>query len=327
MVVDGSTVVAPNAHRTDRGDSEMQERAPIAHPERHAYVEGVHIRTGRDGRVYRLCRVCDDRANAGPHRGFRTTPATPRERAERHPFDESSTVFVSDARGHRTPACLTCGKTRRATEHGGLSAPLPPVVPTDPATPRPLRVVTDAPLSAPPRTAARPRPTKITPPAAEIAMVALAIDRLLAMPEEAVDVRLRMRLSSARELLACPPFPTMDVRLTDPVDPLVQADDDDPLAAPSIVATFAPRRPLEPDRAIGQRSVVAGIRSDKYRELARRALQAGFTAHKTGSGHLSLDKGGTRIILSMTAETGRRGHSWGNARAEAKRAGIDVTGL
>jgi hypothetical protein len=300
----------------------MLATAP-ARPERHAYVEGVHTRTGSDGRVYRLCRVCDDRANAWPHRGYRQKPLTKRERSEHHRFDPSQTVFLDVGRGHKTAACLVCGKAKRATEHGGITNPLPPVEDTDYVAPTPIR-----------RTTLRAiRSTKVeTPPPvrvlksvermpAELVQAALALDHLLALPDDLVDWRLRMRLRSARDLMPIPVFPTLDARLTPEVAETVETPPTDNLA---IARTPTPVPAANP---LVARGVLAGIRNDRLRELTKRAVADGWSATMTGSGHLALDKGGTRLIASTTMGDGRRGHSWGNLRAQAKRAGIDVAGL
>jgi hypothetical protein len=301
------------------GESTMLAKVP-ARPERHQYVEGVHTRTAKDGRVYRLCRVCDDRANAFPHRGFRTTPLTIRERSEHHRFDPSTTVVIRDARGHATPACLACGKAKRATEHGGLSNPLPALSPADPVPAR-LRALPSPPANGTKAAPVRVAPTKIAPPPAELTMVALAIDRLLALPDDLVDWRLRTRLTSARELVAVPVFPTLDVRLTPEVADAAEVPPDDNLVV-SRAPTALPAAP-----AIVARGILAGIRNDRIRELVKRAAADGWEVGKTGSGHISIAKGKQRMILSTTSNDGRLGHNWGNVRATAKRAGLDVSGL
>jgi hypothetical protein len=153
-------------------------------------------------------------------------------------------------------------------------------------------------------------------------MVALAIDRLLALPADLVDWRLRTRLESARDLIPVPVFPTLDVRLTPEVE------DETETETPERASQPRPRPiPLPTAQPAIVRGILAGIRNDRARELVKRAVASGFSASKTGSGHVALDKGSTRLIVSTTSNDGRMGHGWGNLRATAKRAGIDVTGL
>lgn len=309
----------------------MLAHAPTDPATRHAYVEGVHTRTGKDGRVYRLCRVCDDRANAWPHRGFRQKPLTKRELAPHHRFDPSQTVVIRDARGHSTPACLACGKAKRATEHGGLSNPLPPVDDAEYVAPTPAPTpIRPATLRSLPRPAKRPAETP-TPAVrvaksvdrmpAELVLAALTIDRLLALPDDLVDWRLRTRLQGARDLIAIPVFPTLDVRLTPEV---VDETETPPVDNVEVNRTAVP---ITPAPAIAIRGILAGIRNDRIRELVKRASADGWTVGKTGSGHVSIAKGKQRMILSTTSNDGRMGHGWGNVRATAKRVGLDVTGL
>jgi hypothetical protein len=130
-----------------------------------------------------------------------------------------------------------------------------------------------------------------------------------------------MRLASAREVLAVPEYPTLDVA---EVGPAPEPPTPDLVAAHP--ETLAPRTPVPTPDAAAQR-LIRGIRDDRTKALARRAVQAGASLSMTGSGHLAIDRGGQRLVVSTTANGGRRGHSWGNVRAQAKRVGIDVTGL
>ena len=163
-----------------------------------------------------------------------------------------------------------------------------------------------------------------TLPAAELVAIAVAIDRVLAMPGDAVGWRLRMRLDEARKLLNVPDYPTLDaaqVREVDPEPP-----------TPDLIERrpgLAPRAPVATGDAQAQ-AIIRGIRSERIKTLAKRALAAGYVLEMTGSGHLAIasaSDGRRLMVVSTTAADSRRGHTWGNVRAQAKRVGIDVTGL
>jgi hypothetical protein len=76
------------------------------------------------------------------------------------------------------------------------------------------------------------------------------------------------------------------------------------------------------------RRLLHSIRSDKHRELVRRAIAGGWRADRTGTGHIALypPGGGSPIVVSGSAGAGR-GHGWYNLRAQASRLGLDVAGL
>lgn len=298
----------------------MIEAKPRADVGRHPYVEGVHTRTGKDGRVYRLCRVCDDRANAWTHRGYRVKGLSPRERAEKHPFDPTGGQVVIDARGHRYPACRVCGQKSFTIAHRGLAT-----VPT----PTPLRVVpVPHDRTTTPSTPVRTARDRIRIPDAEVAGLAIAIDRVLALPDDVVDWKLRLRLQGARELIDVPVFPTLDRRLVDDGGSEDEGRGEASTLPTDSVTPTVKSTPLPPSPVVNARRILTGIRSSRVRELAKRAQSAGFELTMTGGGHLAMSKGSHRIITSMTmADSRRDGHGWGNLRSEAKRAGIDVTGL
>src|SRR5262245_8427344 len=103
----------------------MQERAPaqrgpvIDPVEPHAYVEGVRIQRGSDGRVFRQCSVCAHIANSLPHRGFRQKRLTAKELrqgGEYHPFRPGGVDVVFTNGVHRR-ACADCGLESRAAQH------------------------------------------------------------------------------------------------------------------------------------------------------------------------------------------------------------------
>lgn len=93
-----------------------------------------------------------------------------------------------------------------------------------------------------------------------------------------------------------------------------------------------PRRdPIQPkpvpadQHSAARRKLAAGFRSDKTRALFLRACEQGWQPAITGTGHAKLiSPDGKALVLSLT-NTGGRG--FGNAKATAKRMGLDVSGL
>lgn len=77
--------------------------------------------------------------------------------------------------------------------------------------------------------------------------------------------------------------------------------------------------------AISQaRALVRSIRSDKIRDLTEKAIEAGFDAYYSGSGHLRLvnPENGASVWLSTTSNGAAR--AFKNTRAALKRAGLDL---
>jgi hypothetical protein len=67
------------------------------------------------------------------------------------------------------------------------------------------------------------------------------------------------------------------------------------------------------------------FRSDRFRALAQRAAEQGWTVTSTGGGHARVERGGFSFIISRTSNG--QGRAWKNARALAKRMGVDTEGL
>jgi hypothetical protein len=316
-------------------------------------------RLDRAGRPIRTCRVCGRPGRGSGHRFGGLTPTPPalrvvgksdaqRERrgptplppaiaerlapslavagapviaAGRHAFEPDpggQTVRTKGAAKGTSAtwlACAVCGKDRRAhprrtpAQMAAAAAPsaAPELVRADPP-----------PESA---TAVRTQRAASKLPAAELVALAIGVDRILALPVDAVGWKLRVRLTAVRELLRVPVYPTMDVAEVGQADP---APPDRELVA-RIPELRQRSVPVASD-AQTQR-LIRGIRDDRTKVLARRAVAAGGSLSMTGSGHLAIDLGSQRIIVSTTQNGGRRGHSWGNVRATAKRAGIDVSGI
>lgn len=332
-------------HQTDTGRSgvTIAERPPTALDQRaaHAFEPGGADHLDKLGRRVRTCRICGRVGRGGGHRfgvlrpeardplGKRPTRAKvdisdrlvafaePRKReptrvavpVDHHPFEPGQGVMVTSG-GKLMPTCNRCQKAKNSPRHrvnreDHVSLPRPSVLshPRQPAT-------------------ARRAGVKALPPA-ELVELAIAVDRVLALPELAVSWRLRHRAGELRELLDVPSYPVLwgpDAVEAEP-DP-----DSPPVVAIAAVPALA-RRPQEPAKGVGQSGIVKGIRNDRVRKLATRAIESGFVASHTGGGHIALDKGDTRLILSTTANGSRMGHGWMNLRASAKRAGINVEGL
>jgi hypothetical protein len=185
----------------------------------------------------------------------------------------------------------------------------------------------ETPRDPSPRAPSTGRRGKVAPPPttpAEYVQAALAIDRILALPADLVGWRLRLRLADVRPLLGVPDYPVLGTPAPD--HPGVEPDPEAP--PPSLLEDRPALRPkvLEPAATTAALGIIRGIRSDRIKSLARRALDQGWDVSMTGGGHVRLAKGSQVIIASGSAETGS-GHGWGNLRAQARRSGLDVTGL
>ncbi len=73
--------------------------------------------------------------------------------------------------------------------------------------------------------------------------------------------------------------------------------------------------------------VTSGIRNDRLRRLYKAALKQGWRAEVDGRGHVVMRKGGKRFSISTTTSGGSMGHHYENTRAQARRAGLDVSDL
>lgn len=226
--------------------------------------------------------------------------ATAASTVSRHPFIPSGNYVdrPPDKIGriwHRQ-LCGECGLFQNAVRHRGVASPEPQ-------------------KAAPAKRQPVVRAERIKVPEAELALLAIAVDQALALPADSLGWKLRLRLAEIRPLIEIPTFPTMAVSHVEEAVTEVMTE-----AVPALKPIA---RPVAP--AGKQYSILRGIRHDKVRELVKRAMAQGWSVSKTGSGHIALDKGKQRIIMSGTS-TGA-GRSWGNARSQARKYGIDVTGL
>lgn len=245
-----------------------------------------------------------------------------------HAFDPAPTTEATprDKGGKLLRSCRVCGRPGRGSGHRlagltgearALRARRPPREPGAPPEPRP-RVAPPARAEARrPEAPQKRRSRRI--PARELVVLAGAIDAILELPIDAVGWRLRLRLADIRPILGVETHPTLRY------DSSAQPEPEPP--SPALLERLPGLQPpvVESPRAASL-SILTGIRDDKVKALARRAIEDGWEARKTMGGHLALDRGEKTVIISTTVRGGA-GHSWGNIRAEAKRHGIDVSGL
>lgn len=75
------------------------------------------------------------------------------------------------------------------------------------------------------------------------------------------------------------------------------------------------------------RKLTSAIRADKLKRIHEAALRQGWTSSINGSGHVVMvGPNGGRFIISKTANDGA-GRRYENTKAEARRAGLDVSKL
>lgn len=274
--------------------------------------------------------------------------------------DSARTIETKSGRRRILRLCHECGKPPNAPLHRPQAQPgyvAPPAV-ADP-------VVADlAPLAAPlPVSGIAPHlvpleylPALAPPPShvhAGSLALALALDAVLAAhdtggltpPAVVYATALRAMLEVPRFALEAPEEEedpqgvrhreavraVADVRAKVQVsDRLVAYRDPAPDYASVPGTPWAPRpeaqAPVQTSARARAREVTKGIRNDRVRELATRAVAQGWTPRKTGDGHLRLEHAGhPPLVLSMTGTAD--GRSWRNARAAARRRGLDVAGL
>lgn len=228
---------------------------------------------------------------------------------ERHPFQPGSEVRI-DAAERLRPLCGVsgCGMVANAQRHRGFAPPKAPV------------------KHRRPKVGVMAEPTPVEP-AWEVHLLAHAIDVALDLPTDKLGWLLRLRLAEARRTLG-EDFPGLIAEARS-LESAFEGGGGDPVESDS--GTRVPQtRPLSigftPNPVRAARKLRRGIRNDRVRALFDRAIEAGWHARATGSGHIALlGPGAEHLSLSttMTAD----GHGWGNLRSAARRMGIDVAGL
>jgi hypothetical protein len=213
---------------------------------------------------------------------------------ERHPFEWTGGTYRSPA-GRTYRICATCGRPNVAQTHtkrgeGRLPRYLPP------AAPAPVSV---APVS--------PRIIDW-----RVRMLALAVEEVLAHSE--ISDVLEVRVREVKRALNSELYGTSEKAR--------------PILDPPELPRAAPlARPVTPPLATAAHRRMAGsFRSNRMRDLFERGIRAGWVADETGGGHVRL-KGPAGGILIMSASAADRGRGFRNLVANAKRMGIDTTGL
>lgn len=274
--------------RRPKNAARAERAAAQREADRHEFVAGETKPYGPAGRLYPLCAVCDRPQNAPRHRSDESRLRTSRA--------------ISAAAGRRA-----IGAKYDRIVAGAVRA-------TDPG-----RADQGGPHPTPIQTPTRVHRERISVPAAELAALALAIDGVLALPVDRVPWKLRLRLGEARPLIDIPTFPSLASTAFE--EPIPDAPSE------TILDALPQLRPVErsPVALQSASALIRGIRNDRMRNLARRAISTGWQPAMTGSGHLALTRGQRRLVISTTSSGAGRG--WQNLRADAKRLGIDVSGL
>jgi hypothetical protein len=247
-----------------------------------------------------------------------------------HAFAPSGRVVI-DARGRRLSICATCGKLRVGATHRADGAALP-VEWRRGAEPKPAPEPKPKPEPKP-----RRRPELVPAAPRELIELALMLDAVIELPPELIGWRVHLRSQSLRSAIPEIP-PSRPARAPAELD---ETGDSLPAASPSrarsdaagvnpaapaaatqepaVLIEHAPRS--ERSRA---RALAKAIKDARFRELAVRAIVAGWTLERTGSGHWKIKHGASALVIPQTPSDHR---SWMNARAHARRLGIDTEGL
>ena len=254
---------------------------------------------------------------------------------EFHPFKPGGLIQL-DRRGARNATCRECGLMQRARRHWDPERSLA-AREKQSATRRARGLngrgarASRARLPAPelaivPAPAAAPVPTP--PPRVadwRLSMLRLALDMALEGPS--LSFPLRRALLDARgalrsELHGIPATAGAVLELPEP-DPVPETH------SAALPNGHEPPRAMRPIQSARVQRTARGFRGDNFRALYLRAVECGWQwEHRRGSGHVALypPDGRKPVVLSITAPSSEA-RGWMNARADAKRAGLDVTGL
>jgi hypothetical protein len=231
-----------------------------------------------------------------------------------HPFAPSGR-FAPDSTGRRQLAlCATCGRNRLAYAVHERPEPKP-----KPA-PKPRR-----------------RPELVPASPRELVELALMLDAVIELPPELIGWRVHLRSQELRRAIPEIP-PSRPARAPAELD---ATGDSLPAASPSRArsdaagvnpaappgATQEPAVLIEhapPSERSRARALAKAIKDARFRELAVRAIVAGWTLERTGSGHWKIKHGASALVIPQTPSDHR---AWMNARAHARRLGIDTEGL
>ena len=243
-----------------------------------------------------------------------------------HAFVDSGARDVGPA-GRSYALCAVCGRRRIGLTHGRPGEPEARWS-KDPARPSPQR----QPRQHKP-TPRRRASDLVEPAPREILELALMLDAVLELPDELVDWRVLLRARSLRDAMPQIPASSSGHRAPEivPASSSSRARSDDAGAAHNDAApqlALVPQPTLiehaPPDRRARARALSKSIPDRRVRELAARAIVAGFGLRHAGSGHWILERGTERVTMTGSPAGGR---AWPNIRAQARRVGIDTEGL
>lgn len=235
--------------------------------------------------------------------------------------------------GRSYAICETCGRKRIGPSHGRV-AELAPYRDGSPRK-RPQRVAGPG----------RPGPELVVPTAREVVQLALMLDAVLDLPAELVGWRLHLRAGELRK--AMPEIPASRPARAHPVDArgevgTMPAPPSDRARSGGVGASHDARGELPrlgPNGTVNEprmielapsstrsraRSLSKSIADRRMRELAARAIVDGWSLARSGGGHWKLTRGDATLVLPNTPTDHR---SYANARAQARRLGVDVEGL
>ena len=253
--------------------------------------------------------------------------------AERHAFVSGPDV-VTASNGRRIPQCATCGKAKNSQRHRayrplvkrqGKAAPV--LVESPPYTP-PVTPSVSVPPGMVPMSALPPLEDPPEYVHAGALALALALDAVLDSEDGAgLSVTATVYATGLRSMLGVPRFRATRLAAVEvvPDRPKLATRDVDLSAVAGVPWAARPKAKDRPEVSRA-RAATKGIRNDKMRALATRAIASGWTPRHMGDGHLRLERAGQApLTISTTANGAARG--WHNVRSAARRRGIDVADL
>lgn len=262
-----------------------------------------------------------------------------------HPFAPGSEArTIPDRRSTRgtrvIPLCATCGKPANAPAHRHDARREAP--PGRPERRRAVRVtrdrlrVTEAPAGMIPSAAlppALPAPAFVR---RDHLALALALDAILDAADggglhgAAITFAVALRASlEVPRFRSAPEEPAQAEPEPEEVPPASPRWSNGHAPAVPALAPVEGGRRRDRDPAVARaRSAAKGIRSERLRDLAVEAIRQGWAPRKSGGGHLRLERPGyAPVTVSTTANDDAMGHHYQNAKAQARRAGVDVSTL
>ena len=223
-----------------------------------------------------------------------------------HEFAPSGRSRIN-ARGRALPICLECDAPNLSPVHWPKLRGLE-IAPKSKAKP-------GARLGRPPGSRTK-RPADTHLPW-QLRMLAIACDQAMIAGPDVVGWRAFLEAKSLRDSIT-----------EMPADPIVARElRAVPTAAePEIAAQRVEILSVAKPTISRARNATKGIRSDRMRALAVRAISLGAQPTRRGD-HLRLTGGPLQAPVTISTTSNGLGRSWLNLKAAAKRAGLDVAGL